>query len=346
MKPTSFAIAFALVSTTTGTFASESADRIAAVMQQFHSQGQFNGTVLVAREGDVIYSDTFGMADLENDVANEPDTRFRTASITKGVTATLALQAAERDELGLYKSILEYLPEVTNEALAEVTVEHLLNHTSGIEDFAPRPGQPDQSIREALVDRLNRAKLISTPGETHKYCNAGYTILGFVLENATGKSYEDLLNERVFEPLGMDASYLEGSPDKDYPARAQGYTQKNGQLAADDEPDVSLFPAAGGIVSTGPDLLRFSRGLAGTELLSQTSREKMLSDDTGKSQYGCVNRRIPTGDRVQIFQGDMTGTSSVLLRVNDGQYTIVLLANQSSVPCQTIAQSLLRALLQ
>lgn len=136
MKPASIALVIALGSATAG-LAAESAERVAALMKQVHSKGQFNGSVLVAHEDEVIYSNAFGMAHVENHVPNKSDSRFRIASITKGFTATLALRAAERGELDLQESILKYLPEVTNEALAEVTVEHLLNNTSGIEDFAP-----------------------------------------------------------------------------------------------------------------------------------------------------------------------------------------------------------------
>jgi len=300
----------------------------------------------VANEGKVVYSEAFGMADVEKAVPNELRTRFRIASITKGFTAVLALQAIERGELDAQKSILEYLPGVTNEALADVTVEHLLSPASGIEDFAPTPSQAGQSVREALIERLSRAKLVCQPGESHKYCNVGYTTLGFVLENATGKPYDELLQERVFGPLEMEASYLEATPGKSSHTRARGYAMKDGNFKAEEEEDLSLFPAAGAIVSTAPDLLRFSRALSSDELLTTTSRQKMLSANSGESKFGCHNFTIPTGDRVQVFEGGMPGTSSALVRVNDGQYTIVLLANLSSAPNQSVSRAILMALLR
>lgn len=330
----------------TASVAEESNERVAAVIRGFHAQGQFNGSVLVAQVGKIIYSDAFGTADVDRAVPNELDTRFRIASVTKGFTAVLALQAVERGEFKLDASILEYLPGVTNQALTGVTVEHLLNHTSGIEDFAPTPAEQGQSVRDALVERLNHAELVSSPGEAHKYCNVGYTIMGFALENATGKTYETLLEERVLGPLGMDDSYLEGAPGDGARVRARGYAMNGGQLSADEEKDLSLFPAAGAIVSTAPDLLKFARALGTDQLLNASSRQKLLDESSGKPQYGCQNVKIPTGDRVQIFQGGMAGTSSILIRMNDGQYTVVLLANQSSVPLQAIAREIMMVMLR
>jgi len=347
MKVGSIVAASALVAVLAATgSAAESADKVAAIMQNLDSQKQFNGSVLVAKGGKVIYGEAFGMADGENDIPTQLDTQFRIASITKGFTAVLALQAIERGELDVQKSIVDYLPGVTNSALADVTVEHLLNHTSGIEDFSPTPSQPDQSVREALVERLNQAKLVSKPGEEHKYCNVGYTTLGFVLENATGKTYEELLQTRILGPLKMDATYLEGAPGAGPHVHARGYTMVSGELQAEEEADMSLFPAAGAIVSTAPDLLRFSRALSTDDLLTKRSRQKLLAESSGESRYGCRNLKIPTGDRVQIFEGGMTGSSSLLLRVNDGQYTVVLLSNLSSGADQSVARALLMAILR
>lgn len=320
--------------------------RMEAAMKQLHTQGEFNGVALVARGAEVLYSDAFGKADIENNTDNQADTPFRIASITKGLTATLVLQASERGEVDLEESVVDYLPGLTNKALSAVKLEHLLTHTSGIEDFAPEPHGSDQSVRDALVERLNQAELVSTPGQAHQYCNVGYTILGFVLEEALDSTYGELLQERLFGPAGMRASYLEVGAAAKNPVRAVGYTLKEGRLEADEVPDLSLFPAAGGVVSSATDLLRFSNALASDDLLGEDSRERMTSESSMRNEYGCTNRKIPTGDIVQIFQGGMTGSSGVLVRVNDGQYTIVLLSNQSSVNCQAIAQKLLMALLR
>lgn len=321
-------------------------DKVAAVVKAFHAEGSFNGNVLVARKNEVVSSESVGMANVEKAVSNESKTRFRIASITKGFTGVLALQAVERGELDLKKSIRDYLPGLTNEALSAITVEHLLTHKSGIADFIPTPSESDQSVLETLLAGLNGAKVVAAPGEKYQYCNVGYTTLGFVLEHATSKSLKTLLQERVFEPFKMSDSYLDESHIVAAPTRAQGYALLDGKLSLDELENISQFSAAGGIVSTTADLLRFSNALGSDKLLSEPSRSKLLADNSGKIYFGCKNLTIPTGDRIQIFEGGMPGCSTLLVRVNDGEYTVILLANLSKVPKQKLMQTLLMAILK
>ncbi len=324
------------------------ASELDGIVQQYHTEGQFNGVVLVAGGKEVLYSSALGKADISKGIPVEQDTQFRIASITKGMTAVLALQAVERGELDLDGRINKYLPGLSNRRLSGVTIRHLLTNSSGIPDFAPKPLRKGQNVYDALVERLNNAELVSDPGEQYVYCNVGYTILGFILEHATEIKYSELLEKRIFLPLEMKDSRLgmpaEGEGDNETPA-AIGYEMHRGQLRAAEEVDLNLVPAAGGVVSTSADVLRFSRGLSGGALIEETSSKQMLGL-RGSVQFGCKIIELPTGDKAQIFQGGMPGASSILLRINDGEYSIILLCNQSDVPCQRIAQQLLMVLLK
>jgi CubicO group peptidase (beta-lactamase class C family) len=188
--------------------ADEPSDALANIVSSAHRLGKFNGSVLAAVQDHVVYQSAFGDADTNR--PNEVDTAFRIASVTKGFTAVLVLQAVEREELVLDAGIGRYLPELAGAAVERVTVRHLLTHTSGIPDFGPEPGQ-GQDVRLAITTHLKNVAL-SKPGADRKYCNVGYTLLGIILEQVSGKSYRQLAASRIFTPAGMTHSYVENRP--------------------------------------------------------------------------------------------------------------------------------------
>lgn len=329
--------------------AQDATAHIGAIAAQFAESGQFSGTVLVADSSNVLVRRSFGLADQENEVANSEATLYRIASVTKAFTAVLALQSAERGELKLDDPIQTHLPELSDSPVAGVTIDQLLTHMSGITDFRPTVAA-DISLRDALLRKLERAQMDSAPGTRYAYCNVGYTILGVILESATGRTYEELLRKRIFEPAKMASAYLDVPSKSNTPAqskaRAKGYARSDGAYTLSEEPDLTPFTAAGGIACDAYDLLRFSKALNGDVLMNEALRGRMLANNEGRSRYGCVVRSIPTGDQVEIFQGAMPGASALLLRVNNGKYAIVLLANQSDAPLQPMAQQMLMALLR
>ena len=156
----------------------------------------FMGSVLVAKDGKVVFSKSYGMADLEWNVPNSPTTRFNIASMTKQFTAASILLLEDRGKLKTDDLVKKYLPDAPS-SWDKITIYHLLTHTSGIPDDAAKyePGTPDKLV-------FNDRPLSFQPGEQWAYTNLGYIVLGYLLERISGQTYEGFVQENIFRPLG------------------------------------------------------------------------------------------------------------------------------------------------
>ena len=165
------------------------------------------------------------MADLELGVPLQPDMVFRLGSITKQFTAAAILMLAEEGKLSLQDPIEKYLPGYPTQGHV-ITIEHLLTHTSGIQSYTDMPGWMTSRILSPmtvteLVDGFKKEPMQFAPGERYAYNNSGYVLLGAIIEKASGKTYEAFVTERIFQPLGMTASYY-GEHGADHPEAGAG----------------------------------------------------------------------------------------------------------------------------
>jgi len=167
--------------------------------------GNFSGSILIAKEGRILLSKGYGMANLEHDVPNTPQTIFRLGSVTKQFTSMAIMQLQEKQLLNVDDPIAKYLPTYPNGE--EITIHHLLTHTSGVPDFTSFPDYEKTMMLpspvEKTIERFKDKPLEFTPGEKFKYSNSGYILLGYIIEKVSGKSYEEFLKENIFQPLNM-----------------------------------------------------------------------------------------------------------------------------------------------
>jgi CubicO group peptidase (beta-lactamase class C family) len=252
-------------------------------MNEFVSSRDFSGVVLVARNGHVLFQKAYGMANREHEVPNKLGTKFRVASVTKQFTAMAVMILAERGKLDLNDPICKYV-ESCPKTWAGITVRHLLNHTSGIPDFA---GFPDNDHYDRLpmtpletMDRFRDKPLEFLPGERFRYDNSGYLLLGYIIERASGERYEDFLRKNIYEPLGMsDSGY-------DHPwiilkNRASGYERKDGQVVNAMFMEMDTPFGCGSMYSTVGDLLRWDQALYSEKLVSRKSLEQIFTPYEG-----------------------------------------------------------------
>lgn len=256
------------------------------VVQSFVARGVFQGVVLVARGGDVVFSKGYGLADVEKKVANTPATRFRVASITKQFTAAAILRLAERGRLTLDDPVRKHLPEAPA-AWDGMTITHLLAHTAGFQGLATPPAarvaidSPDGSI-EGFVAAAIRQPLESAPGAMFNYTNSGYFVLGHLIQKVTGQSYERFIQENFLTPLGLKDTGLASPANAGTYARF--YTSGPDGPAASELPDRVRPNTAAGFYTTTTDLLRWQQALYGGKVLSPASLQKMTTK--GKGDYG------------------------------------------------------------
>jgi CubicO group peptidase (beta-lactamase class C family) len=192
-------------------FSEDKAAAVESLLKRHQDVGAFNGTALVAENGKVIFKKGYGLADFEWKIPNTPDTKFRLGSITKQFTATLILQLVDEGKLTLDTTLAKALPYYRQDTGARVTIHHLLSHTSGIPSYTSQPGFFRDVSRDPYEVKDFALKFCSgelefEPGSTFRYDNSGYFLLGAIIEQLTGKTYAEVLKERILDPLGMRAT--------------------------------------------------------------------------------------------------------------------------------------------
>ena len=253
--------------------------------------GEFAGAVLVARHGKVLLQDAWGRADRKAGVANTPATRFRIGSMNKMFTAVATLQLVEAGKLELDDPIGKHLPDYPNkEVAAKVTVRHLLTHTGGTGDiFGPEFEEHRLQLREHrdYLKLYGRRGLTQEPGARFEYSNYGFVLLGALIEQVTGGSYDDYVRDHVFRRAGMRSTGA--LPESvDVPDRAVGYLRAS--PGSDWVPNTDTLPwrgtAAGGGYSTVGDLLRFAQALDSGRLISEATLAEATRPHQQQYGYG------------------------------------------------------------
>ncbi|HWB09206.1 MAG TPA: serine hydrolase [Pirellulales bacterium] len=306
---------------------------------------QFNGSVLVARDNEQLVCRGFGLANFEHEIPNGPQTKFRLGSVTKQFTATAILILQDRGKLTVDDRISQYI-DPSPDTWKDVTIHHLLSHTSGIPNFTNFPDyQPTMRLASTpakTIDRFREKPLEFVPGEKFAYSNSGYILLGAVIEKAAGKSYEAFLREAIFEPLGMNETGYDHN-EEIVRGRAAGY-QRGADLANAEFIDMSLPYAAGGLYSTVGDLHRWHEALSGGKLLSEKGMTAMFTPVKGDYAYGW-NVQNRSGHLVIGHGGGINGFATSILRIPDQKICVIVLSNVVPAPAGRMANDLASILL-
>jgi D-alanyl-D-alanine carboxypeptidase len=313
----------------------------------------FSGTILVTRGGHTLYDRSFGLADRAFAVPAANSTRYLAASVAKLFTSVLILQLAEEGRLRLDQPIRSYLADYPGEGADRITIHHLLNHTSGIEQF-DRVASLQQALEEgvpnyqkpqtgaALLKSCCSGKLARAPGAAFDYNNADYIVLGRIIERVTGKSYEQALVERIVRPLGLrDTGFTRQSEIVERLAPTYFWRDDVKLLINDLPVYFENWYAAGALYSSARDLAAFADALYGGRLLKPASLAAMLKpglDDYGYGLWSYSFKRGGKTYRVAKRPGSIMGANAVLYRLLDDGTTIVILANTNKTDLDVFAQ--------
>ena len=298
---------------------------------------EFHGVVLVARDGNVHYARGFGHADTKTGRSNDPTTRFRLGLLTEPFTATAVLQLRDRGQLELDDPVSKFIPEYPEGH--RITIEQLLSHTSGIPNYTDFPyfhvwkSQPHTT--EQMLRRFGPEPLEFEPGTGFAPTNSGYYLLGAIIERITGLDYGEYVARNIFEPAGMRASTFGDAYETG--EQAHGNVWNDEEIL--DPPDpihMSVFGAAGGLVSTPLDLVRWDQALReGTIALPRTV-EEMLSPNEAGYGYGWVVSEA-YGQRLASFPGAIDGFNGSVLRFTGDRTLVVVLCNTEVVSGAQVA---------
>ena len=319
-------------------YAQDKSVKIDELMKIYQSYGQFNGAVLVAENGKVIYKKGLGLANMEWNIPNETDTKFRLGSITKQFTAALILQLVEQGKIKLDGKISDYLPDYRKDVGDKITVHHLLTHTSGIPSYTSQPKFFEDVSRNPFVvadfvKKYASGDLEFEPGSKFSYNNSGYFLLGAIIEKVSGKPYEQVLKENILDPLGMKNTGYDHF-DAVLSKRASGYNKTPKGYINAPYLDMSIPYAAGSLYSTVEDLYLWDRALYSDKILSAKSKELMFKPNLENYGYGFGITNAALGDTKQTVPvishtGGINGFNTIIVRLIGNQHLIVLLDNTS-----------------
>jgi CubicO group peptidase (beta-lactamase class C family) len=306
-------------------------------------QERFSGSILIARDGRVLMSKGYGMANYEWDVPNTPQTLFRLGSVTKQFTAVAIMMLQEMGKLNVEDSVCKYVADCPA-AWQPVAIRHLLTHTSGIWNFTNTPDyRKTMSLPSTALETIARFKdkpLEFKPGERFNYSNSGYVLLGHLIEKLSGQSYEAFLREHIFAPLKMTNTGYDNAGAL-LKHRASGYTLRTGHLTNAPYLDMTIPFAAGALYSTVEDLYLWDQALYTEKLVKQRTLDAIFTPFKDNYGYGfSIDKRF--GLRQISHGGAINGFTSFISRFPDERATIIVLSNIDSFSTEQIASRLAR----
>jgi len=336
---------------------SDKTSQIDQLLQQYHELGQFSGAALVSDAGSVVLRKGYGLAHQEWQIENSADARYLLGSVTKSFTALAVVQLEEQGRLDLDATISDFLPSYREDTGSRITLRHILTHTDGLPNYTGnvyfwQSYENDVPYStSSFIDRYCSGNLEFEPGSQYRYGNSGYSILGAIIEQVTGLSYEDAIARLILDPLKMrnsgqySASTLIDNRASGYEVSIDGY-----RPAA---PIHKNLRAAGSMYSAVDDLLIYDRALTDGKIISDDSRTTIFNSREGSLEdtfaYGWNVGELSldgevAGKRYMATNGEINGFNAFLLRLPDDENFIVLLNNTGETDLLGIASNVLRIL--
>jgi CubicO group peptidase (beta-lactamase class C family) len=294
-------------------------------------------SVMVIRGGKILLAKSYGLADVEAKTPCAPDTDFRLASVTKQFTAMAVMILADEGKLSLDDPITKFFPEFPGYG-KDITVRHLLNHTSGLPDYEDLiPEQTSIPVLDINVLRLveQQSKTYFPPGTQFRYSNTGFALLALIVEKVSGRTFASFLDRKIFTPLKMTRTLAYEQGLSVVPNRAYGYSQKDGTFSRTDQSLTSSVLGDGGIYSSVNDLFKWDQALYTTKLVSR----KMLKEAFTPGKATRHGKDLDYGFgwflsdyrglREIAHSGETRGFRTQIVRLPEKKFTVIILTNRS-----------------
>lgn len=316
-------------------YAQSKSEKIARLIQTANAKGEFNGVALVAAGDKIIYKGAIGLANREWKIPFSTKTKMRFCSVTKQFTALLIMQLVAEEKLSLDKTVSDYLPDYRPETGNKIRLRDLLSSSSGLPTF------DDEELYQSGEAKLNDVNFIIKnrlsgdldfePGAKFNYNNADFIILGAIIERVSGKSFEQVLREKVLAPLGMKNTGV--FSEEIVEDLANGYFRKNGKFIVETPYRMQNFYAAANMYGTIEDLFWWDRALLTSKLLSKELTAEMF---TPSKKLGFValgswvySLKLADGKEHQFVerQGNVGGFCNLNIIAPNDDWTLILMSN-------------------
>jgi CubicO group peptidase (beta-lactamase class C family) len=290
-------------------------------------------SLAVIKNGEIVLAKGYGLANVEHQVPVKPETIFQSGSMGKQFTATAVMMLVEAGKLSLDDKLIKFFPDGPD-AWRNITIRHLLTHTSGMGDYPNDFDLRRDYTEDEMIQRIKAIPLTFQPGEKWSYSNLGYVTLGVLIHKISGQFYGDFLQERVFKPLGMSTARVISEADI-VPNRAAGYRLVNGELKNQNWVSPTLNTTAdGALYLTVYDMAKWDAALYTEKLLKRSSLEQMWTPvklNDGKTSpygFGWALGEL-RGHHIVEHGGSWQGFKSQISRYVDDKLTVVVFANQA-----------------
>lgn len=319
---------------------------------KYHRYEDFEGAVLVAENGKIVYQNAFGWANREWDIPNRVDTKFNLASISKQFTAALVLLLAEEGKIDLDSSLSHYYPGYRPDIGSKVTVHQLLTHTSGIPNYTSIPSVWTDSLvirytPDQLVEKFGSMDLEFEPGTRYQYNNTGYFLLSVIIEKVSGQPFEQVLQEKILRPLDMHHTGIDDRSEI-VKQRAHGYIRNLEGYVNASPMYMKNLQGAGNMYATVEDLFRWNQALYGGKLLPKKSLRLMtqtqapdtdvwIAPFTNSYGYGLgiasIDPKVENAPALKMYfhSGHISGFSGFMAHFPEDHHTVIMLSNLGGV---------------
>jgi CubicO group peptidase (beta-lactamase class C family) len=321
--------------------------KIDTLISAYAALNQFNGTILVTQGANTIFRKVYGFRDAEKKIKLGADDLFQLGSLTKSFTSILIMQLIEEKKLSLDNKLTDFFPAIHPEKM--ITIAQLLNHTSGIREelrdpaFRAKVRAGKEVTRQEMLDYYSHQPLDFEPGSTFAYSNSGYNLLGMIIEKLRGLSYEQVIRQRIFHPLGMTGSGF------NYPRLKSKYKTKGYAYLSPTRIVPATVWAASGSYSSGAlysnarDLALWNKALKDNKLITAYSLEKTYTAVKGGYGYGWFIDSL-YGKKIVSHAGNVEGGTSYFARIPADDICIIMLINQTSTTLENIGDKIIALL--
>lgn len=351
-------ILFSLFTNPAFSLSQSKAQKIDALLKKCYENGQFNGSVLVAENGKVIYNEAFGIANPESKEKLKNNTAYNLASVTKQFTCMGIMLLKERGDLSYEDDIQKYIPELP---YMGITIRNLMNHTSGLPDYirlfsqkwdttATEPAKKKIATNDDVIEMLKQYNLplLFKPGEQWRYSNTGYIMLASIVARASGEEFDQFMKKNIFEPLKMENTLVYSKfKDQKMAHRAYGFrlSLDGSEHLLNDVGFLDGVAGDGAIYSTTEDLFKWDQALYAEKLIKGETLEEAFKPVTLKNDstvyYGFGWGIDTTGNKIAVrHTGGWVGFRTIIVRELEDKNTVVLLSNNTVTPTTTISNAI------
>lgn len=300
---------------------------------------KFSGSILIAKGDEILINRGFGLANYQFDIPITAETKFNIASITKQFTAMAIMQLQEKQVLNVHDRLNKYIPDYPNGE--KITIHNLLTHSSGIQDFESIPEWNEKAtLHNSVIDIIEKFKdkpLDFEPGEEHKYSNSGYVLLGYIIEKVSNMTYENFLEENIFNVLEMkNSGYI--SNRKIISNLADGYDLIDNSIQNATYLDYSAVFSSGALYSTCEDLYKWNQALYTEKLVNKEAVNTILTPYIDDYGYGWVIENLFNRKYTWHNGSYWSGFRCNIARFTDDNVCIIILSNNYAAPVEAITK--------